>query len=219
MTTRSVPLSQRELFIQKFTEVFFPMLLAALLLCFVSASVVFMQAFDNAVAQNESALKQASQSMELLFGNVDTVALTVSQDDDTLDSLEQAFSTTTLSPLANGEEVERIRQYITGTAYSVPYIFSVYVYVENDRGYFLSTDVLQNSQNMKVEQIKYYYDRGWHKSYISNKEKFEIWTESRTIQRYDFEAPKELISRYRTVYPMGMVKKGVIVENVEKTFS
>lgn len=192
------------------------MLVAALMVSAVSAVMLLTQAFENAVSQNKSVLEQASQSMELLFGNVDTVALTVSQDSGILENLEEAFSHEAIPPNARDGEVERIRKYISGTAYSVPYIYSVYVYVDNVHGHFVSTDAMVNSNNQQIMQLKYYYDTAWYESYMLQKEDKEIWTESRIIQRYDFEGPKEVISRYRTVYPMGLVTKGVIVENVEK---
>ncbi|MCI8443208.1 MAG: sensor histidine kinase [Provencibacterium sp.] len=209
MTPRTLP-SRRGLFLQKFSSIFLPMLLVAFLLSAVSGALLIHREIESAIRQSNNMLAQAMQTIEILFGSVDTVALAVCQDTGSFDRIQEIFNGENYDDREARLETERFRRFVSSTANSIPYIQSVYVYVKNDYERFIATDVSQ------IVSLEEYFDTAWYESYLQHRESDQVWTESRFIQRYSFEKPTEIISRCRMLVPRGMREMGVIVENVEK---
>lgn len=209
MTPHSLP-SRRGLFLQKFVSYFLPMLSVVLVLSLVSAVLLVRRELDSAIRQSNNMLAQAMQTIEMLFGSVDTVALAVCQDTASFDRMQEIFNGEHYDDREAKLETERFRRFVSSMVNSIPYIHSVYVYVQNDYERFMVTDVNQ------IVTLSEYFDTAWYESYLQHCNLDQVWTESRFIQRYSFENPTEIISRCRMLAPYGMREMGVIVENVEK---
>lgn len=204
------PPSRYRVFWSKFADTFFPILFATLILGIFSTVILAQQAVSSVLRSNNNMLMQAVQNVEMLFNTVDSVALAICQDTQTLERVGDVFENEETIDRETRIETENFRKFISNISNSNPYIFSVYIYVKNSYGKFITS--IENG----ITSLDEFYDRGWYESYRMHMEE-ETWTEARKVQRYEFEEPLEIISRYRRVYPRGMINRGVVVENVKKS--
>lgn len=204
------PPSRSRVFWSKFVDTFFPILFITLILGVFSTAILAQQAVDSALRSNNNMLKQAVQNVEMLFNAVDSVALSICQDTETLEKIGDVFENEETVDRETRIETENFRKFVSSISNSNSYIFSVYIYVKNSYGKFITS--IENG----ITSLNDFYDQGWYESYCMRMEE-ETWTEAREVQRYEFEEPLEIISRYRRVYPEGMINRGVIVENVKKS--
>ncbi|RRD92953.1 sensor histidine kinase [Clostridiales bacterium COT073_COT-073] len=201
------PPTVHQLFWQQFTKMFLPILFVSVLMGVIAGLLFWRDSANKMVKNNHNMLLQAQSAIDITMSNVDAVALALTRHTYMLrsihDILEGEFG------WQERQEIQRFYQYISSISYSNPYLFSVYVYVENPRGCFIS------STDEKISDIDSYYDKNWYKTKpYRNGEK--IWAERRSIQRYDFEKAVAVISIYRAIDPFSPRNTGVVVGNVEE---
>lgn len=97
--------------------------------------------------------------------------------------------------------------YMTGYPTRVnPHISSVYLYINNKSGRFLSSDG-------RMSSIDNALDRGWYQSYLQNRDKDEMWVEQRVIRRSSVER-----DIYDTISIFHPISGGIIVANINQRF-
>ena len=205
------PPTQQRLFFHKFASSFFPLLFTTGIVAIISVVILLQQSYHSITQNNNNLLIQAQQNINMLFSNVDSIALSIGQNTRTLDEITEIFEDATLNRESK-IKTEQYRRFVSSITNSNPYIFSIYVYANNSNGNFLT------SADEGISNLNSFYDTDWYASYQSQKPGIEIWSERRSVQRYSFDDPLEFISVYRTVYPLGMRRDGVIVQNVEIKF-
>lgn len=204
----SVP-SRRKLFFRHFISFLTPIFVVCILLSAAFSLLMVRQGVNTVMQTNHNMLMQAKQSIDMLFGTVDSIALALCSDTSTLDQMAEVLENGNSADREFRLETERFRKYINSITYTNLNIFSIYVYIQNPYRKFITTT--ENG----IYTLENFYDQSWYQSYIRKDPQKETWAEARQIQRYDFEDPLEFITVYRQIYPINMRDQGVIVQNIE----
>lgn len=147
-------------------------------------------------------LETSSQNIKLLMdnGNFQQALLT----------FESSVSSTIRDVLESDSLTYKdipIRDLLKYTVYSPTilseHIESVYLYVPNAKGNFLSSSQL-------VQNLQTAIDRSWYASYLGAPDEQDVWVSSRIEGHYDFETPREVISVYQRL----SFSAGVLVLNI-----
>jgi len=149
---------------------------------------------------------QIEKTTELIFNEMEFLSISLGGVD-VLYQLDKIFYTRTLT-LENLYLIENIKNYINAPANARPYIESVYVYINNPHGQFLTS-------LYGLTRFDQFHDLGWLESYQNNQDNRKIRIESRTVQRYRFEQPVRVTTFYKNLYsPLNEKSAGVIVLNI-----
>ena len=122
------PPSRSIVFWSKFVDTFFPILFITLILGVFSTAILAQQAVDSALRSNNNMLKQAVQNVEMLFNAVDSVALSICQDTETLEKIGDVFENEETVDRETIIETENFRKFVSSISNSNSYIFSVYLF-------------------------------------------------------------------------------------------
>ena len=201
------PPTVRQLFWQQFGKMFLPILLVSVLMGMIAGLLFWRDSAEKTVKNNRNMLLQAQSVIDMMMSNVDAVSLALTRHTYMLNAVQDI-----LEGELGWEErqvLQRFYQYISSISYSNPYLFSMYVYVENPYQRFIS------STDEKICDIDHFYDKNWYKTepYRSGE---KTWAERRYIQRYPFEKEFAVISIYRAIDPFSLRNTGVVVGNVEE---
>lgn len=172
---------------------------------FSSLSIVTMQSHVRGeISKNNFVLlEQIKENMELIF--------------DELNALNVKFSTSvevinTLKNISNFEEIGyetsisygNIINSLNASKSPRIYIDSIYIYIENNEGRFLTTGQGMNNLNGAT-------DKSWYESYYKHRAMNNMWTELRNIKKYEFEKQQ---TKVITVFKKLFLENGVIILNI-----
>lgn len=107
-----------------------------------------------------------------------------------------------------------IKSFINVPAYTQTHIHSIYYYINNKNGMFLS------SVN-GISQMDDYYDTVWYDSYVAHQSSTEdIWMELRGVKPYAFLEPEPVLSLYKKMYSTNVIDNpdGLIVLNLKGSY-
>ncbi|MCR8630453.1 sensor histidine kinase [Paenibacillus radicis (ex Xue et al. 2023)] len=203
----------RKFFIKNLALFLIPMIIPLLIIG--SLSFLITQRYvNNEITRNSSNLfLQIDRSIQLIFYQLDSLFLSFSNPS-VIYSLKDVLRTQSITYEQN-QMMNSLKMSINTPANSQPYIESIYVYIENQNGYFL-TSSLEGLVNLKD-----YYDKDWFESYMRNKNNKGIFAESRLITRSSFEKPipittiyKPLISTTRS-QPDGVIALNIYTQYIE----
>lgn len=199
----------RKLFTQKFISSFVPLLFTTGIVALFAAIVLVQQSYLSVTQNSNNLLTQAKRNIDMLFGSVDSVALAIGQDTRTLDQITEVFEQNMTLSRESRLKTDQYRRFVSSVTNSNPDIFSIYVYANNSHGNFIT------SAEQGISNLDNFYDTQWYQSYLNQDPNVGTWAQRRSVQRYSFDDPLEFISVYRTVYPLGMRRDGVIVQNID----
>ncbi len=151
---------------------------------------------------NRDMLYQIDTHMSSLLSVTDNITLYFSQNPSVLTQLRSGFTRNNLS-LDNIKNISSMNVYLQNIAFTNEYINSVYVYLNNTNGRFLSS----NSGLMNTD---WYYDTDWLNSYENSTE--DSWFEVRYTQPYSYAKSTPVFTSYKKLYssinpasPIGVV--------------
>lgn len=197
-------------FIQNLSLFLIPLLIPVLILGTLSIKLTLENARGEILKNNTELLTHIHHNIDLIFSELNTIQISVSNPE-VVFALEEVLRTQTMS-LENKRLLDYTRNYINSPAYSRPYIHSIYVYLDNPYDQFLST-------KGGINNLETYYDSKWIESFRENKKSKNIWTESRAIQQYTFEKPKQITTIYKTIYStITKQPTGVIALNIYTSY-
>jgi two-component system sensor histidine kinase YesM len=161
---------------------------------------------------NTRTLDQIGNSIGMTFDELDALNLSFSTSPEFLKSLNSVMS----APERSFEEsriLATLRNIVDVSAYARSYIQSLYVYIQNKSGRFLTS-------NDGVQTLTTYFDTSWLKSFESHTSQDMFWTELRTLDRFPgIDTGIHVLSVYRRVYSLiGITVPGVIVLNIDMSY-
>lgn len=204
----------RPKFFLKNLLIFLVPLLIPILILGTLAIVITEQKIQSDISRSNHALfQQIDRSIDLVFKEMDSLSISFGNPE-VVFRLEEILRTQTLT-LENLRLIENTKNYINAPANSRPYIESIYVYIENRHGQFLSS--VQG-----LTRFDRFYDSEWLDSFDPESKQRNVWTESREIRRYSFEEPTPVTTMYKNLYsnvsdrPQGLIVLNIYTEYIEQ---
>lgn len=195
-------------FIRNFLLLMFTLIIPLCILGMTSSLITKQFVEDEINKNNQNILKLTKDNLELIFNELDSLNLNFGNNPDITLKLKKILSRS--ADVTTFEEygvLTTIKNFIDAPANARPYIHSIYVYLNNPNRRFLTTgDGVVDSR---------YYDTSWYQSYTKMGTTKLIWTEPRSVQRYNFEnRPNKVLTIYRRLYIAENKNAGVIVLNI-----
>ncbi len=157
---------------------------------------------------NRNHLLQTQSRVELILSEMDSLSLTFSANSDVTTTLSQAVMQENYST-AIREVAKLMRSYLIPPVAARPYIQSLYIYVDNPYGRFLT-----DTDNLVTRDT--FYDIGWLESYERQRqENKQFASELRSLKRYAFEKESTQVI---TLYKRFFLREGVVVFNLYKRY-
>jgi len=204
---------KRTFFIKKLTffliPLMFPLLISGVLSIKISKPFIIQEIDRN----NYNLLKQVKENIELAFSELDSLSLHFNTNPEVSLNLKKLLKSNSMS-MEETELLRSVKNIISAPANARPYIHSIYVYYDNNKDRFLTT-------NEGITNLDYYYDIEWYNDYqLQKKDSLKVYTKKRTITQYSFEEkPYEVLSIYRWLISPGSKKiDGVIVLNIRSSY-
>ncbi|GAA3401238.1 sensor histidine kinase [Paenibacillus hodogayensis] len=182
---------RKRFFVKNLALFLVPMVVPLLLLGSLSFLAVQRYVNNEVERNNTNLFTQIDQNIQLLFHELDSLYLSFSSPG-VIYSLKEVLRTQTLTYEQN-QLMNTLKASIDTPANARPYIESVYVYIENDNGFFLT------STTEGLARLGDYPDHSWFDGYRRGQSKQGIFAESRTITRYSFEKPTPITTVYKSL--------------------
>lgn len=199
-------------------KLFFKILIIILLTILVPISIIGAYSYifseiyaeDAVINSNVNTLTHISETFELILNEIDAISMQYSFNTNML----QYYKNIVTSQDFNYENMNRVNELNTDirlTINSKPYIKSVYIYYNNEGGYFLSSD----KGLQKIDGIS---DNSWYDSFQKKSEKISAWTEIRNVYDRFAEKSTDVISVIRAVPIESIEKQGAILINLDTDY-
>ena len=203
----------RSFFLRNLFNFIVPLMIPLIILGTLSVSIIYRYIAQNEASNNISVHKQMHSNVEMLFDELETLYMHF---------VASAFQFNVLQSILNEpspslqelKELASIKNFIDSPTVARPYIDSIYIYLDNDQGRFIS------STTGGPMQFDEFYDTGWYASFQARQDKEEpaVWTEKRSFLKYNlanFET--NVISLYQMLDIKGK-NDGVIVMNIRMDY-
>ncbi len=159
-------------------------------------------------ANNRNRLLQTQRQIELIIGEMDSLNLTFSVNFDISGILMRAMLREEIG--SSLQDVKKLTaNYLIPAVAARPYVHSLYIYMDNPYGRFLT-----DSDNLVT--LDNFYDTSWYASYQRQKERDRSFdSDLRELKRYAFEKqPTKVITLYKRFF----LQQGVVVLNLNKDY-
>jgi two-component system sensor histidine kinase YesM len=159
-------------------------------------------------ANNRSRLLQTQDQIELIIGEMDSLNITFSVNFDITSILMRSMLRENYN--SSLQDVNKLtRNYLIPAVAARPYVHSLYIYMDNPYGRFLTdTDYLVT--------LDKFYDTSWYESYQRQKELDRSFnSDLRDLKRYSFEKQSTQVI---TLYKRFFLQQGVVVLNLNKKY-
>lgn len=179
-----------------------------------SFSILITQRYikDEVNKNNEILLKQASEKIDLIITELDTLSLNFSVNPNAIVPLKRIFNQPTLS-YEDASMLSLIKSYIESSTHVKPYYHSISIYYKNDKNRLIS------SIGAGLTDLHNNYDVTWYDSYIKNESYSHVWSEVRYLQRDTFDRNEEVLTIYKNLFTSGPeVSDGVIMLNIKTDY-
>lgn len=192
----------KKFFFKRLKYYFLLMLFPTLILLLVSVTTTVRQENRALSALADTHLSNVQQNLDLVISNALYQHDLMSSNPQLNLALQKVllFSAMDYSDYIFSNSMKAI---LSSIAKSHPYISSIYLYLDDYTDFFAS--------GKGVCYLDDYYDTSWYSSYLTLPASETLWIESRTVQEFSFEEPREII----TVYQRMTYSKGVIVVNID----
>jgi len=198
---------KKKFFLKNLIVFLIPLLLSLLILG--SLSIIITQSFvkQEISKNNINLLKQTKENMEFILSEIDSLSLNFNTNATIINVLSRILKNRALTQ----EDIlsfNIIKNFLDTPANSKSYIHSIYIYMNNDNGYFIST-------TEGLVKLNDFYDTSWYETYLKYKGGKTLWIESKTIKQYkSIENTDRIITIYKELW-MG---NGVIVLNISALY-
>lgn len=181
------------------------MLVPVFLFSAVVIAIVSHYITQEANQRNDVTLQQIQQHIEQVLNELDVLVLGFDTEGEMSAQFRNVVRTEELD-FERTNLLRLIRSFISSTANARPYIDSIYVYLENENDWVLTSST-------GLEKVSLQIDREWYASFLENRQERQQWTEMRPLPRFAFqrENPPETVTLFRT-FRNG---NGVIVMNTD----
>lgn len=186
----------------------------AVLLVMGTVSIVINQRYVSRqiVVSNMKAIEQIQSSFNLTFDELDSLAVSFSASPQFLQSLDSILTSKGLT-LKESQVLTTISDFINVSAYAHPYIYSIYVYIDNPADKILTTtDGIVNRKD--------YYDTSWYRIFKAHSPSDLEWAETRALfPLRNKDDQVRVLSIFRRIYSLsGFRVPGVVVLNIDRTY-
>ncbi|MFS0781264.1 cache domain-containing sensor histidine kinase [Bacillus sp. 1P06AnD] len=190
-----------------------PMLISISILGTLSFFLISHYTQQNIYTNNRDVLSQTKENIELIFNESDSLNLYIVASAKEFVNLQSIMEKPYLL-IHDYEKLASLKRFIDSPEIAKPYIDSIYIYIENDKKQFVSSNI------GGLVQLDDFYDRAWYGSFQQHFKKQHIWTESRQITKtYNYASAKQQKVDVITLYrPMPIKRNGVIVLNIEANY-
>lgn len=158
---------------------------------------------------NANLLRQSRDVIELMLSELDSLRLGMFENAEIYNELVTILDEPELT-YETGSSLKLINGFLNAFISAKAYVDSVYIYIPNSNGRFLSTlDGIENMASAK--------DRDWLDHYLEYAAagKDELWAEIREISRYEGETnPARTVTLYKKIAPYG----GAIILNIKPRY-
>lgn len=199
------PTLKRKFFRKNLFHILIPCLIPLLILG--SLSVILSTRYVRLDAEQNQVnmLNQFNQLIQIITAEADSLSLSFDKEPQITVKLGTLLSGTNLS-YDEMEMLFYLKNTIEVPANSKPYIHSVYVYYDNDKGRFLSS-------REGLVDLDAAYDASWFTLYRQHPGNEEMFSAVRETKQYAFEQPKKIVTLFKKL-SFGGVNKGVIAVNI-----
>lgn len=163
---------------------------------------------SQADANNRSRLLQTQSQIEMVIGEMDSLNITFSVNFDITSILMRGMLKQNYD--SSVQDVNKLtRNYLIPAVAARPYVHSLYIYMDNPYGRFLTdTDYMVTLDN--------FYDTSWYDSYQRQKARDRAFdSDLRELKRYAFEKKNTQVI---TLYKRFFLQQGVVVLNLNKKY-
>lgn len=185
-----------------------PLVLAITILGTLSVRHIQSYVEDNARRVNAGILQQAQSSIDTMLDELNAITLNFSVNTRAQYGLRRILRKERLD-LEDVRELEIIRNIISISHYSRPYIQSIYVYFDNPAGRFITSEETHTS-------LDRFADTEWYHDYVAAPAQTESWWKLRQLRRNDWsDETIPVLSLYKQIFSGGLHGYGgVVVFNV-----
>ncbi|MBP3962549.1 sensor histidine kinase [Paenibacillus lignilyticus] len=184
-----------------------PMLVPLLILGSLSTFLIKLYIQDQIDTNNQALLSQTKSYIELSFREMDSLSTNFSANPGLTVTMKDILKTGRITD-STFDVLKVIRNFVDSTVYANPFIYSVYIYFDNQDKRFLSSVTGLNT-------VDKFYDHEWHDLY-KNHSNERVWTENRIVKRRAPEGEIRVISIYNRLHLAS--GSGVVVLNVKAEF-
>lgn len=202
---------RKKFFVKNLMLFILPLLIPVIMLG--SLSITLTRGFitDDINTNNKKMLRQAKESMELIYNEIDSLSLNFNMNAYISIRLKYILDNG-LMDYSSLDVLNIFKNIVDAPINSKPYIQSIYVYIDNKQGNFLASG--SGISNLSTTE-----DSTWYDSYMKNRDNNNIntWVEIRHINLYNFiNRPVNLVTVYKKTYTSGSnIADGVIVMNIK----
>lgn len=175
-----------------------------------SISILITQGYiKNEVNQNNAILlKQASEQMEMIVNELETLSLNFSVNPNAIVPLKRIFNESSLS-YEDENVLTLIKSYIESSSHVKPYIHSISIYYQNNNNRLIS------SIGMGLVNVNNSFDDTWFDSYMNNRSAEQVWSEVRYLLK-DSPDNQHVLTLYKNLFTSGPANSdGVIMLNIK----
>ncbi|MEK4228221.1 sensor histidine kinase [Solibacillus sp. FSL H8-0538] len=201
----------RDYFFKNFLTLLIPMLIPLIVMG--ALSIVIIQQYVKESINDESTnlLKQTREHLELILNELDSLNLYIIASASEFENLQKVMNKSILNT-EDHKELAALKNFIDSPNIARPYIDSIYIYVANQNGKFIS------STAGGLTELEEFDDTYWFNSFQRHAASDELtWAEARTISKQIFNEPSDkvdLITMFRKIPHMD----GVIVLNIKTEY-
>ncbi|WP_319562812.1 sensor histidine kinase [Marispirochaeta sp.] len=206
--------NQSRFFLRNFALFLVPLFVSLMLLGSISIAITQKFVRDEIDRKDTILLGQIMAAIEVMLNEMDSLNLNFGTNPEINFGLKRILRNDPHS-LSNTEidKLAMIRNFIDAPANSRPYIYSIYVYLNNDHGRFLAT-------TEGLTSVDSFFDTQWYVRFQTREPGSLMWTEVRDVRQYAFEREsKKILSIYRRLFSSGIGRSdGVIVLNINADY-
>ena len=161
-------------------------------------------------ANNEKMLEQTRNAVETIFNELDPLYYTLNLNSPIISDLKLTLRKNRMNG-TDESAYSTIMNLINPQANVKAYIYSIYVYFNNDGGKFLAS-------NEGLTSTSQFFDTSWYNMLTLIPDSSQLYIQNRTVKRYSFETQKtDLVTVYRKFTAPGASKaEGMIVLNLKR---
>ena len=197
---------RQHIFIKNLIKYLIPIFVAVIIFGSSSIIITSKNVKDQININNSNLLKQAKENIEFILNDADSINLNLMAYPDMINEVGEILN----KPIMEGDDYIAIgstRKIIDASAFSRPYVKSIYIFFDNNQKRLLTT-------SEGLVKIDDYYDKLWLESYNKMDTSREFWVEARAIRQYGFEKERtNVITLYRKLYYTSIKRVGAIVLN------
>ncbi|WP_164545774.1 sensor histidine kinase [Paenibacillus albus] len=184
-----------------------PMLVPLLILGSLSTFLIKLYIQDQIDTKNDALLSQTKSYMELSFREMDSLSANFSANPVLSVTMKDILDTGQITE-SNFDLLKVIRNFVDSTVYANPFIYSLYIYFDNEDKRFLSSVT-------GINTVDKFYDSNWYSLYEGHDNE-RVWTENRILQRRKSEPATRVISIYNRLRVAN--GGGVVVMNIKAEY-